>query len=221
MVDADTEQLLGDKKGRRMLTRRSSASGFSLIELMIVLVVLTFALLLGAPSFSAWMQNSKLRGSAGSILAGLQFAKSEAVARNALVTFQLVSSLDDSCTLSTTSPTWVVNLAAGGASVEGLCATTPQATTTTAPFIIGAHDGISAPSGLVVNSGGVTSITFNGLGRPTVPANVTIELSNPTIGACAAPSGGGPVNCMRVVVSAAGDVRMCNPRFLLPDPQGC
>jgi len=80
LVDADTEQLLGDKKGRRMLTRRSSASGFSLIELMIVLVVLTFALLLGAPSFSAWMQNSKLRGSAGSILAGLQFAKSEAVA---------------------------------------------------------------------------------------------------------------------------------------------
>jgi len=83
-------------------------SGFTLIELMIVIAVLAVSLSIALPSFSRTIANSKVRATAESILAGLRDARSTAIQRNAPVRFQLVSSLDSSCTLLadslTTSP---------------------------------------------------------------------------------------------------------------------
>jgi type IV fimbrial biogenesis protein FimT len=199
-----------------MLTTRADQRGFSMVELMVALTIVGFAMAAGLPSLSAWLQNSKLRSSTESIITGLQVAKSEAVSRNALVRFQLTSSLDSSCTLSTSSANWVVNADPNPGTVAGKCDVAPS--DTVSPFIIRKRDPTKDIAGMVVDSGGVSSITFNGLGRPTTPVVVGIDLSNPEMGACA-PTG--PVTCLRVVVSAAGQIRMCNPKFSLPDPQGC
>lgn len=202
--------------------------GLSLIELMVTVTILAVILVMSAPSFSAWIQNSRLRGAAESVLGGLQFARAEAVSRNALVRFQLTSTLDATCALVDNSSNWIVNLVNSTAPpsdvVTALCNApandwvSPTDAGAVAPFIIRKHDGINGPAGLVVNGNTVTSITFNGLGRPTT-APMTVNFSNPTAGACL--QDGGPVTCLRVVVSAAGLIRMCNPNFPAGDPQGC
>jgi type IV fimbrial biogenesis protein FimT len=64
---------------------------------------------------------------------------------------------------------------------------------------------------------------FNGLGRVTpVPAgNITIDVTNPTGGTCATIATPAPMRCLRVVVTAGGQVRLCDPAFASTDPQGC
>lgn len=74
---------------RDMLRRHAHNRGFTLIELMIGIVVLAIVIALGVPSYRTWIQNTKLRNAAESILNGLQLARSEAVARNQRVRFTL------------------------------------------------------------------------------------------------------------------------------------
>jgi type IV fimbrial biogenesis protein FimT len=217
MDDAKPQRVLGLQEGRLVLSRRVEPRGFSLIELMVTLTILGLALMMGMPSFSAWLQNSKLRSAAESVLSGLQFAKAEAVSRNALVRFQLTSTLDNNCALSATSPNWIVNTDPDPAALAGLCGALPSDTDT--PFIVRKRDATSDPTALVVNSD-LSNVVFNGLGRPVVATAMNIDFSmDSSVGTCAA--SGGAVTCLRVVVSPAGQIRMCNPKFSLPDPQGC
>ncbi|MFC7298401.1 GspH/FimT family pseudopilin [Herminiimonas aquatilis] len=72
-----------------MLKRSSGDQGFTLIELMIGIAIMAIVITLGMPSYSTWIQNSRLRNAAESILNGLQLARSEAVARNQRVRFTL------------------------------------------------------------------------------------------------------------------------------------
>jgi len=49
--------------------------------------------------------------------------------------------------------------------------------------------------------------------------NVNINITNPIGGTCAVAAG--PMRCLQIVVSPGGQVRMCDPMFTFPDPQGC
>lgn len=83
--------------------------GFSLIELVLVMAVAGILLALGLPSLITVMDTTRSKAAAESVLSGLRFARGEAIKRNVPMRFQLVSSLDDTCALSLTSPLWVVN----------------------------------------------------------------------------------------------------------------
>ena len=202
-----------------MLKNRPGARGVTLVELMVGLSILAAVLALAAPNLGTWVQNGRIRSSAESMLSGLQFAKSEAVARNARVRFQLTTTLDNSCALSTTGGNWVVNLdpdAAVGA-VAGNCGAAPS--DTVAPRILQSKPAAEGSGAVIATTDEPSaSFVFNGLGRLTpVPAgNLKIDFTNPTGGDCATASG--PMTCLRIVVSAAGQVRMCNPKITSPDP---
>ena len=71
-------------------TPRRSEHGFSLVELMVTVAVLSLLMTLAVPSFAEWIQNSRIRTAAESIQNGLQVARAEAVRRNARVEFALV-----------------------------------------------------------------------------------------------------------------------------------
>lgn len=211
-----------------MLRRRPAQQGLTLIELMTVLTILAVALLMGAPSFSSWLKNSRLRSSAESILAGIQFAKAEAVSRNALVRFQLTTTLDNACAISTTGSNWVVNLVGTNDNVNGKCNAQASDWVSAAdaaavqPFIIKKHEPLAGNGAVTVNSGAST-LVFNGLGRVTpLPAgDIQINVT-PSSGTCAA--SGGTMTCLRIVVSPQGQVRMCDPNLSSRnprDPQGC
>lgn len=200
--------------------KRPHARGVTLIELIVVMSILAMLLVMGAPSFSAWILNSRIRTTAESVLAGLNMAKSEAVARNARVRFQLTSTLDNSCVLAANGANWIINLDPGAdaTAVEGQCGNNPDANA--APFILQARPA-AAGSGETVVAAGAASVVFNGLGRlvPVPAGDVTVDITNPAGGACAP---AGDVSCLRIVISAAGQIRMCNPaRLGAGDPQAC
>ncbi len=183
----------------------SRQRGFTVIELMVGIVVLGLLLALGGPSFSQWLQNIRLRNMSEAVLNGIQLARAEAVRRNAPVRFQLVDNLTNSCALSTAGPNWVVSMD----SAAGACASTNMADNAapTAPRMIQSRAASDGSSSVVV-AADQSSVVFNGLGRPT--STITINVTNPSGGACAA--SGGPMRCLRVAVTAGGQIRMCDPR---------
>lgn len=72
-----------------MLKKSPSCRGFTLIEMMVCLIVLAIVIAIGMPSYSTWVQNTRLRNAAESIQNGLQLARAEAVARNRTVRFAI------------------------------------------------------------------------------------------------------------------------------------
>ena len=80
--------------------------GFNLIELMIGVTIFSFLLMMAIPSFTIFLQNTRIKNAAETTMAGLNLARAEAVRRNAAVRFQFVSDLTGSCVLSATSLTW-------------------------------------------------------------------------------------------------------------------
>lgn len=66
--------------------RRSKHSGFTLIELMVVVAILAILAVMAGPSFSSFMGQRRLKGAAEELMGDLQYARSESVQRNATVT---------------------------------------------------------------------------------------------------------------------------------------
>lgn len=213
------------------------ARGFSLIELMVGLVVMAILLGTGVPAFSRWMQNSQIRTATESIQAGLQLAKAEAVRRNIPIRFQFVSSVENGCSLSLSAANWVVSLDEVSGSCGGQLLNDGYPITDSsnnpAPRIIQRHSGTEGTSNVLIASDQST-ISFNGLGRQVSvalsggtsthnpPQQVVINISNPAGGTCAAESGDkNDMRCLRVVVSPAGNIRMCDPALTTGDTQAC
>lgn len=215
----DIHQLLDLQDRRSLLVSNRSEHGATLIELAIGMVILGLLIALGLPSFNVWLQSGQIRTSAESVQNGISLARAEAVNRNATVRFQFTSSLDNSCTLTTSGTNWVVSLD----DPESKCASDPftgDASAAAAPRVIQKRAGAEGTPNAVV-AASQNTIQFSGIGRVTpVPAgNITIDITNPTGGTCAASSG--KMRCLRVVVSPGGQVRMCDPKFASTDPQGC
>jgi len=167
---------------------RTSQRGVSLIEAMVALVIMSILLIAGAPSFSQFMQNRKVRNSAEAISNGLSLAKAEAVSRNTNVTFTLKA--DSGWTVGCT------------VAIEPAC-----------PASIHTRSGLESSGGAAVAA---TTVTFNGFGRmPAGSADTTINVTNP-LGTCE--KDGGSIRCLRVVVSTAGRVRSCDPQLTTTNP---
>lgn len=201
--------------------RRSGQQGISLVEAMVTLAIAGLLMALAAPAFNNWMQSVRIRSTAESMLSGLQYAKSEAAARNAQVRFQLTSSVTAACALSATGTSWVVDLVdAADDSVAGKCDQAPD--DSVAPGILQKRSADEGSGTTRVNaSGGTTAVVFNGLGRlvPAPAAAITIDITGADADDCQV--NGGELACLQVQISPAGQLRMCNPRFAAGDPQAC
>lgn len=106
--------------------------GFSLIELLVALAIAGIILAMGIPPLLTMIATTQSRSVAESIQTGLKLARAEAIARNAPMRFQLVSTLTSACTYSSSSMLWVVsqtNQSApgqkGAGEVAGYCDAAP------------------------------------------------------------------------------------------------
>lgn len=204
--------------------------GMTLVELLIGLAIVAMLFAMGAPSFSNWILNTQIRTVSEAMQNGLQIARAEAVRRNTVISFQLVTTLDSSCALSTAGPNWVVSLVTSPSSLvsaAGNCHQPPNtppldpaAAVATDPYIVQKYDGTNSSRNVVV-AAGQSQISFNGLGRvtPTAAANIDIDITNPVGGNCKAASG--PMRCLRLRVTPSGQIRMCDPSMSATDPEGC
>ncbi len=192
--------------------------GMSLIEVMIGVAIMAILLGIGIPSMSTWLMNAQVRTMSETLLSGLNLARAEAVRRNGLVRFQLVSDLTSSCAVSTTGVDWVVSLAAP----TSACDIAPS--DTTAPQIIQKKAGSEGSPRAAVTATTAGVITFNALGRPSsITTNMTqIDISNPTFSACQHASTPGQTRCMRVLITTGGTVKLCDPNVTdTTDPRIC
>jgi type IV fimbrial biogenesis protein FimT len=183
-----------------------SARGVTLLELMIGLTILGILLMLGMPSYTTWIQNTKIRAAAESLQAGLQLARAEAARRNTQVELVLIDTAwapndPGAIVPSTTGRNWVVRVFQPN-----------PADYTAADFIEGKNGAEGGSAGVTVDAD-QSSLRFSGTGRPTPPlaATAAIRVRHPHEGSRA----------LDVTVSRGGVVRMCDPLLAAPNPQAC
>ena len=189
---------------------RPPAGGFSLLELMIVVTLVSVLVLLVTPSMAEWTRNQRIRGGAEHLLHGLQLAREEAIRRNRPVSFWLVSDLTRNCTLSNASGTWVISIN----SPWNACDAAPS--TTADPMLVKADE---MPASLYVRaidqSGSAASVArFDGYGRIPEGSSriVQIDVRDPADAGKADPASH-LYRSLRVVIKGNGAVRMCDPRI--------
>lgn len=171
------------------------SSGFTLIELMVVVAVIGILAAFSLPSYTQMIQNTRIKTAAESIQNGLQVARAEAVKRNQPVQFDLRGS--DSA--------WTICVAPA----SGACPATDNASTIQSR---GAGEGSSTDIDVAVNNAG--PYVFNSLGVPAPTANFTID--NTAISE-------NDSRELRVVLGAGGSVRVCDPNLNAAgtDPRRC
>jgi len=199
---------------------RSYSHGFTLVELVVTMAVLSLLAFAVMPSVADWIRSTRVRNAAEAVQNGLQKARTEALRQNKNVTFWLVSLADDrvidnSCALSDVAASWVISLT----TPQGSCASAPSETV--APMIIETHaagDGGRNVTVLSVDAGGnsASSVTFNGFGQVVAPGTggaapvAAIDLTS---------SSGG--RRLRIQISSGGGVRLCDRAVAANDPRTC
>jgi len=194
-----------------MLTR--PADGFSLIELMTVVSLISVLLMIGMPSFVTWTRNVKVRAAADELQNALRMAQTEAIRRSRQVVF----------VRTTGSTASAAGLAADGG-MRWAIVTLPLLDSDESAEVVeaGALTDTGSANGLTV-SGGPAALCFNSAGR--LMANSSLPL---TSGACAEVNGlvnfnlamSGADRPLRVTVAPAGQVRLCDPART-SQPDGC
>lgn len=224
--------MLDNQKGRRVLITKHKLKGMSLVEIMIAVAIMAIMFAAAAPSFSDWIQNTKIRNAAEAIQNGLSLAKSEAVHRNTVTQF-----------VSCGGSSWDVIAANSTATSANVCATTASPTGWERVQTRSSQEG---SNNALVDTAQPT-IGFNGMGRQTStsdfanavttanpPVAVDINVSATLAGAacfCPARTCGYPVaityantgtlRCLRIKVASGGQIRMCDPALPTGTPQGC
>jgi len=204
--------------------RKRTDSGFTIIEVMVVLAIVAILALLVVPSMKTWIANSRVRTVAESLQNDLRTTQSEAFKRSRQVLFvQTASSTvrvgDSSLTAASTSGSnWyadVIPVASGADSSVNIFLVNT----------IGSQYGVTVA---MKNTGtAVSALCFNSEGR--LAANTSTGLSV----ACTVPTGtslmtfdlslSGADRPLRVEVQQGGRVRLCDPAKTLSStaPDGC
>lgn len=157
-------------------------SGFSLIEMMAAVTILAIALAIGVPNFQEFIANTQIRTVTESIRNGLQAARSEAVKRNAAVTFTLNN-----------DTSWVVSCAV----VTAACPANIQSKS--------ANEGSGAA--ITIAMLGTNSVRFTSLGfvDPTVPGQLSqVSIDNNRLPIALSRD-------LRLRIGAGGNIRVCDP----------
>lgn len=185
-----------------MLKRRADRAGFTIVEVLIAVAVIGVLAMMAMPTFGEWLQSQQLRAGAEAGLNGLQVARSEAIRRNLPVQIVFQEPNTGWTVMEQPIPLGSGTVAQTRAHEEG----SPNAQFTMSPA-------------------GATTVTFTPLGGVAQNADgslpvTRIDVTNTRGGAC---QPAGPMRCLRIVISAGGTLRMCDPHpsVTVPDPRAC
>ncbi len=193
--------------------RQRRGRGFTLVELMVTLVLLSLLLGLAAPNFRVWVRNAQVRTVSDALQNGMRLAQNAALQRSRQVVFLLTN--DSACTTS---------VAAAANGVNWSIRTVPLVSGES-PQVVQCGVLSDVASGVSIN--GPAAVCFNSMGRQTENTNTGVSGGNCTL----APSGVSTYNItatgaerpLRVLLTLGGQSRLCDPARVLSDtaPDGC
>lgn len=140
------------------------ASGFTLVELIVTLVIAGILMAWAAPNFSGFIKNNRLSTQANDLMADLAFARSEAVKRGANITICRSGNGADCLNGATWDEGWIV--------VDG------------AGQVLRVHEKLTGDNTIIASLAVQDSIVYNRSGLMT-PAPAAVE----TISICDSPRG--------------------------------
>lgn len=149
------------------------ARGFTLIELMVVLAIVSIMLSIAAPSFNAVTLSMKLSGYANSLVSSTMLARGEAIRRNAAVSM-CVSSNGGSCGTGGWEQGWIV-----------MCNTVDHASCDPAGadvLVIQSQQAL-ASGWKVTEAAARNTISFDPTGTGATSAALTVCRAAPSVGA--------------------------------------
>jgi len=185
---------------RRYLLMKPRTSGFSLIELMIVVTLIAILVIASMPAVSDMLQNSRTRSVADSLQNGIRFAQTESARMSRLTT------------LATTATNWTVSytkIAGGSDSLPTLLQSSPSGNV--GSVVITPDDATH------------TALQFNDLGRVKVASTSAGPFTTLNADMYFTVNNSKGPRSLRVYVSPSGKVRMCDPDKSLAAgyPDGC
>jgi len=190
--------------------------GFTLIEMLVTIVLMSILMALAFPSMSAWIRNSRIRAAGDTLQNALRLAQSEALRRSRQTVFSLTNSATPS-----TSLTAVAN--GRNWSINTVRMMTDDAANV-APFV---ESGVLATTSSDVQITGPAAICFNSLGRLVVNSDTKVTGGNCTTATATqyditVSNANADTRPLRVLVALGGQVRMCDPaKALATYPDGC
>jgi type IV fimbrial biogenesis protein FimT len=219
--------VLDHAQGRHVLKRARRGRGFSLIELMIVLVLVGIGLVMAVRAFAGWAADGRARATAESLLNALRVAQANAVSNNRVVVFSLTAASPAvDAAPSRSGQNWfsaLVPLAGSGTTGTTLI----QADTVASRYAVGIT---GSPTLAGASTSGTSApLCFNSLGQLSSQSAAAIGLSS----GCTAPADGLPVvylvsgvsasRLFKVYVYPGGQMRMCDAARALSNdyPDGC
>ena len=167
------------------------SAGFTVIELMLVIVILSIMLLIALPNFAIWMQNTQIRTAGEAILNGMQLARADAIRRNVNVELRM-----------DVSSGWTARVAGTGEIIQSRLAA----------------EG-SAASLVTITPAGAKTVTFNSFGSVAANADGTATVTEIKIDSPAIAPADSRELC--ILVRAGGNVRMCDPQVAVTDTRTC
>lgn len=170
--------------------------GASVVESLVVVAIVGITLALAQPSMSGLPESRRVEGTAGELSADIQFARSEAVARNGALRLRFQSDAGGTCYLLHTGAANACTCNSSGTSVCTLAADT---------VIKSAVQ--PAERGVAVESN-VTSMVFHA-SRGTVTPSARVDVT------------GTSGKDLRLVVNILGRARVCSPGASMPGYDEC
>ena len=190
-------------------------SGFTLVELLITLVIVSILLTVGLPSLKTFMQSNQLVASTNELISAIHVARSEAIKLNTGVTICESSDGTDCATTGSWENGWIVFVDANGdlAGTEVACAAVGT------DCLLRVHDAFTDNQLTVegVDAGGadISSLTFNSRGLPRSAAGAS---QSGTFSICSLDSSGNTINSRAVVLSLSGRVRVSDNAAVISCP---
>lgn len=189
---------------------RTPQMGVTLLELLVGMAILGLLLTLALPSFSTFLANTRLRSVADNIFSGLQLARMEALKRNEPTAFLLL-----------TNNNWMVNRAyhatanplvdQNSTSVTANATACDGGATVTQSYQVQKSCGEGAGATVTPNFSPSNVVNFDAQGRASAAATA------PQIDISAT----GASSQLRILISAGGQMRLCDPNATATDPRNC
>ena len=179
-------------------------NGFTLIEIIMTIAILSILLAIGAPALSSFLVNSRIKAVTTEMRDGLQIARMDAIRENNTVTIEIRGKNFD--TSQWINGGWLITDSKGNEIRKRI----NKQQEAQLKYLVGNTE--------ITGSAAVQQISFSGDGRASMDLKLDIKQEGSNI--CKTKNGDGEFSCLRIEVKQGGMIKSCNPA-IDNSPESC